>query len=116
MTSWEEVADGVFRRRYQPHDVSVCVVRGTGGLLVCDTRSSHRQADEIRAERPMLAELIAAGEEPVEEWREIVITPPTVLAGHHRPTPGGAARGGTSWCPGTAPSLTRPSWPRSMGS
>ena len=33
MTAWEEVADGVFRRRYQPHDVSVCVVRGIGGLL-----------------------------------------------------------------------------------
>jgi glyoxylase-like metal-dependent hydrolase (beta-lactamase superfamily II) len=29
----------------------------------------------------MLAELIAAGEEPVGEWREIVITPPTVLVG-----------------------------------
>jgi glyoxylase-like metal-dependent hydrolase (beta-lactamase superfamily II) len=137
MTNWEEVADGVFRRRYQPHDVSVCVVRGTGGLLVCDTRSSHRQADEIRAdltelgtlpvrwvvnthahfdhsfgnarfgpdsdlgapiyghervpahldayERPMLAELIAAGEEPVDEWGEIVITPPTVLVGDAMP-------------------------------
>ena len=133
MTDWEEVADGVFRRRYQPHDVSVSVVRGADGLLVCDTRSSHRQADEIRAdlkelgtqpvrwvvnthahfdhsfgnarfgpdsdlgapiyahervpahldayERPMLAELIAAGEEPADEWREIVITPPTVLVG-----------------------------------
>jgi len=133
MSAWEEVADGVFRRRYQPHDVSVCVVRGTGGLLVCDTRSSHRQADEIRDdlaelgtlpvrwvvnthahfdhtfgnakfgpasdlgapiyghervpahldayERPMLAELIAAGEEPREEWAEIVITAPTVLVG-----------------------------------
>ena len=54
MTAWEEVAAGVFRRRYQPLDVSVCVVRGAGGLLVCDTRSSHRQADEIRAD---LAEL-----------------------------------------------------------
>jgi glyoxylase-like metal-dependent hydrolase (beta-lactamase superfamily II) len=133
VTSWEEVADGVFRRRYQPHDVSVCVVRAAAGLLVCDTRSSHRQADEIRAdlkelgtqpvrwvvnthahfdhsfgnarfgpdsdlgapiyghelvpahldayERPMLARLIAGGEEPVEEWGEIVITPPTVLVG-----------------------------------
>ena len=133
MTAWEEVAPGVFRRRYQPHDVSVCVVRGEHGLLVCDTRSSHRQADEIRAdlrelgtqpvrwvvnthahfdhtfgnarfgpdsdlgvpiyghelvpahldayERPMLARLIAAGEEAADEWREIVITPPTVLVG-----------------------------------
>jgi glyoxylase-like metal-dependent hydrolase (beta-lactamase superfamily II) len=131
VTAWEEVADGVFRRRYQPHDVSVCAVRGGGGLLIADTRSSHRQADEIRAdlrelgtlpvrwvvnthahfdhtfgnarfgpasdlgapiyghelipahldayERPMLAELIATGEEPAEEWREVVITPPTVL-------------------------------------
>jgi glyoxylase-like metal-dependent hydrolase (beta-lactamase superfamily II) len=133
MTAWEEVAAGVFRRRYMPHDVSVCVVRGAGGLLVCDTRSSHRQADEIRAdlreldtlpvrwvvnthahfdhtfgnarfgpasdigapiyghervpahldayERPILAGLIAAGEEPADEWREIVITPPDVLVG-----------------------------------
>ena len=133
VTAWEEVAADVFRRRYQPHDVSVCVVRSAGGLLVCDTRCSHRQADEIRAdlaalgtlpvrwvvnthahfdhtfgnarfgpdsdlgapiyahervpahldtyERPMLAKLIAAGEEPVGEWREIVITPPTVLVG-----------------------------------
>ena len=133
MTSWEEVADGVFRRRYQPYDVSVCVVRAASGLLICDTRSSHRQADEIRAdlkelgtqpvrwvvnthahfdhsfgnarfgpdsdlgapiyahervpphldtyERPMLAKLIEAGEEPVDEWGEIVITPPTVLVG-----------------------------------
>ena len=50
MTAWEEVADGVYRRRYQPHDVSVCAVRGSDGLLIADTRSSHRQADEIRAD------------------------------------------------------------------
>jgi glyoxylase-like metal-dependent hydrolase (beta-lactamase superfamily II) len=133
MTDWEEVADGVFRRRYQPHDVSVSVVRGTDGLLVCDTRSSHRQADEIRAdlkdlgtlpvrwvvnthahfdhtfgnarfgpasdlgapifghelipahldayERRVLTELIAEDEERTGEWREVVITPPTVLVG-----------------------------------
>jgi hypothetical protein len=42
------VAADVFRRRYQPHDVSVFVVRAGDGLLVADTRSSHRQADEIR--------------------------------------------------------------------
>lgn len=109
------------------------MVRGTGGLLVCDTRSSHRQADEIRAdlrelgtlpvrwvvnthahfdhifgnarfgpdsdvgapiyghvrvpahldayERRVLAELIEdAGDDP-GEWREVAITPPTVLVG-----------------------------------
>jgi glyoxylase-like metal-dependent hydrolase (beta-lactamase superfamily II) len=128
---WEEVAAGVFQRRYDPLDVSVCVIRGPDGMGVVDTRSSPRQADEIRAdlrelgtapvrwvvnthahfdhcfgnqrfgpgsgrsvpiyghvrvpthleefERPMLAEWIARGEEPAEEWREVVITPPTSL-------------------------------------
>jgi glyoxylase-like metal-dependent hydrolase (beta-lactamase superfamily II) len=130
---WAEVAPGVFQRRYQPLDVSVGVVRGTDGLLVVDTRSSHREADEIRAdlrelgplpvrwvvnthahhdhtfgnarfgpasdldapiyghervpahldeyERPMLADWVARGEEPVDDWREVVITPPSVLVG-----------------------------------
>lgn len=130
---WTELAPGVYQRRYQPLDVSVCVVRGGAGLLVADTRSSHREADEIGAdlrelgtlpvrwvvnthahydhtfgnarfgpasdlgapiygherlpahlddyERPMLADWIARGVEPVDEWREVVITPPTVLVG-----------------------------------
>jgi glyoxylase-like metal-dependent hydrolase (beta-lactamase superfamily II) len=47
---WDEVADGVFQRRYDPLDVSVCVIRGSDGLAVVDTRSSPRQADEIRAD------------------------------------------------------------------
>jgi glyoxylase-like metal-dependent hydrolase (beta-lactamase superfamily II) len=130
---WDEVADGVFQRRYNPLDVSVCVIRGADGLAVVDTRSSPQQADVIRAdlrelgsqpvrwvinthahydhsfgnqrfgrasdlnvpiyghvrvpahldryERHMLADWIARGEEPVEEWREVVITPPTELVG-----------------------------------
>jgi glyoxylase-like metal-dependent hydrolase (beta-lactamase superfamily II) len=108
-------------------------VRGSDGLLIADTRSSHRQADEIRAdlrelgtlpvrwvvnthahfdhtfgnarfgpasdlgapiyghelipahldayERRVLTELIAQDEERTGEWREVVITPPTVLVG-----------------------------------
>lgn len=135
MTGWDEVADGVFQRRYDPHDVSVCVIRGGDGLLLVDTRSSHREADEIRAdlrslgpapvrwvvnthahfdhsfgnarfggasdvgatiyghrrvpahldayERPMLADWIARGVEPVDDWREVVITPPDVLVDDH---------------------------------
>jgi len=131
--AWNEVAAGVFQRRYDPLDVSVCVVRGSDGLAVVDTRSSPRQADEIRAdlrelgrlpvrwvvnthahfdhcfgnqrfgpgsdldapiyghvrmpahldevERPLLAGWIARGEEPADEWREVVITPPTHLTG-----------------------------------
>jgi glyoxylase-like metal-dependent hydrolase (beta-lactamase superfamily II) len=131
--SWVEVAVGVFQRRYNPLDVSVCVIRGSDGLAVVDTRSSPRQADQVLAdlrelgsspvrwvinthahfdhcfgnqrfgpgsdrsvpiygharvpahldacERPLLAEWIARGEEPAEEWREVVITPPTELVG-----------------------------------
>ncbi len=130
---WDEVAAGVFQRRYDPLDVSVCVIRGPDGLAVVDTRSSARQADEIRAdlrelgggpvrwvinthahfdhcfgnqrfgpesdlgapiygharvpahldqyERPLLAEWIASGAEPADEWPEVVITPPTGLVG-----------------------------------
>jgi glyoxylase-like metal-dependent hydrolase (beta-lactamase superfamily II) len=46
--SWVEVGDGVWYRRYQPWDVNVGVVRGAAGLLVVDTRGSHRQAAELR--------------------------------------------------------------------
>jgi glyoxylase-like metal-dependent hydrolase (beta-lactamase superfamily II) len=49
MSGWAEVADGVFQRRYNPLDISICVVRARGGLLVVDTRSSPRQAQEIRS-------------------------------------------------------------------
>jgi glyoxylase-like metal-dependent hydrolase (beta-lactamase superfamily II) len=47
---WQEVADGVFQRRYDPLDVSVCVVRGSAGLALVDTRSSPRQADQLRTD------------------------------------------------------------------
>lgn len=130
MTGWVEVASGVLQRRYQPLDISICVVRGTAGLLVVDTRSSHREAREILAdlreigaapvrwvvdthahydhtfgnavfaapdvgarlyghvrlpahldayERGMLARWLDEGRGPVEDWREVVITPPHVL-------------------------------------
>lgn len=133
MTGWLEVADDVYQRRYHPLDVNVCVVRGGEGLLVVDTRSSHREADEIiadlaafgprpvrwvvnthahfdhtfgnyrfgpesavnvpiyghervpahhdRYERAMLARWIADGEEPLEDWKAVVITAPTELVG-----------------------------------
>jgi glyoxylase-like metal-dependent hydrolase (beta-lactamase superfamily II) len=135
VSPWNEVAEDVFQRRYDPLDVSVCVVRGAHGLLLVDTRSSHREADEIRSdlrvlgrrpvrwvvnthahydhcfgnhrfgpgsevgapiyghervpahltdfEEPMLARWIAQEREPVADWREVVITPPTELVGDH---------------------------------
>ena len=135
MSGWHEVADSVFQRRYDPLDVSVCAIVGGTDLLLVDTRSSHRQADDIRRdlrelgpaavravvnthahydhsfgnyrfgpdsdldvpiyghelvpahhetyEVPMLAARIERGDEPVEEWREVVITAPTHLVGAH---------------------------------
>jgi glyoxylase-like metal-dependent hydrolase (beta-lactamase superfamily II) len=48
VSDWVEVGDGAWYRRYQPWDVNVGVVRGAAGLLVVDTRGSHRQAAELR--------------------------------------------------------------------
>jgi glyoxylase-like metal-dependent hydrolase (beta-lactamase superfamily II) len=47
MSDWVEVADLVYQRRYDPLDVSICVVRGADGLLLVDTRSSHREARRL---------------------------------------------------------------------
>lgn len=57
MSRWTEVADGVFVGRYQPYDVNVTAVRGADGLLIVDTRSSHREADEIRSDLTALGPL-----------------------------------------------------------
>jgi glyoxylase-like metal-dependent hydrolase (beta-lactamase superfamily II) len=56
---WNEVATGVFQRRYDPLDVSVCVIRGPDGIGVVDTRSSPRQAAEL------IADLRELGDRPV---------------------------------------------------
>jgi glyoxylase-like metal-dependent hydrolase (beta-lactamase superfamily II) len=55
--AWNEVAANLFHRRYQPLDVSVCVIRGADGFGVVDTRSSPRQADELRADLRELGDL-----------------------------------------------------------
>jgi glyoxylase-like metal-dependent hydrolase (beta-lactamase superfamily II) len=54
---FDELADGVFRRRYESLDLNVGVVIGDSGVLVVDTRASHRQAmvlaDELRSLTPL---------------------------------------------------------------
>lgn len=55
--AWNEVAANLFHRRYQPLDVSVCVIRAADGFGVVDTRSSPRQADELRADLRELGDL-----------------------------------------------------------
>jgi glyoxylase-like metal-dependent hydrolase (beta-lactamase superfamily II) len=56
---WNEVGDNCFVRRYERFDVNVGVVRGSGGLLVIDTRGDHREATEL------LGDLRALGPGPV---------------------------------------------------
>jgi glyoxylase-like metal-dependent hydrolase (beta-lactamase superfamily II) len=51
---WREVADRVWIRRYDSLDQTIGVIGGDAGLVVIDTRSSHRLADELRAELAQL--------------------------------------------------------------
>lgn len=53
---FDELADGVFRRRYESLDLNVGVVIGEDGVLVIDTRSFEREGLELRDE---LAQLTA---------------------------------------------------------
>jgi glyoxylase-like metal-dependent hydrolase (beta-lactamase superfamily II) len=57
---WDELADGVLVRRYAIYDQSIGVVIGPEGVLVVDTRSSHRQADELRRDIAGLTRLPVA--------------------------------------------------------
>jgi len=47
---FDELGDGVFRRRYASLDLNIGVVIGGDGVLVIDTRATHGQADELRSE------------------------------------------------------------------
>ena len=123
MTVWHEIADRVWVRRYRFYDQTIGVVGGDDGLLLIDTRTSHRQGEELRtdlAELPgdvrwvvnthhhhdhcfgnhvfreaetwgqtrcplrlveraeeMREELLHDLPDRAEEWREVVVTPPT---------------------------------------
>ncbi len=54
---FEELADGVYRRRYGFLDLNVGVVVGDDGVLVVDTRASHREANELISELRALTSL-----------------------------------------------------------
>lgn len=54
---FDQLADGVFRRRYESLDLNVGVVVGEDGLLLVDTRASHRQAMELADELRTLSPL-----------------------------------------------------------
>jgi glyoxylase-like metal-dependent hydrolase (beta-lactamase superfamily II) len=47
---WDEIAQGVFRKRFEPCDVTVTAVVGSEGVAVVDTRCSLTEAREIKAQ------------------------------------------------------------------
>ncbi len=57
MNTFDELGDGIYRRRYQSLDLNIGVVVGDDGILLIDTRASHRQADELRDELRTLTDL-----------------------------------------------------------
>jgi glyoxylase-like metal-dependent hydrolase (beta-lactamase superfamily II) len=57
MSNWSEVGSGVFVRRYAFYDQNIVAIRGDDGLLIVDTRLTHRQADEILADLRTLTPL-----------------------------------------------------------
>ncbi|MFP4234175.1 MAG: MBL fold metallo-hydrolase [Nitriliruptoraceae bacterium] len=48
VTGWQEVADRIWVRRYDPFDVNVTVVAGDHEVLLVDTRTSLYEAAEVR--------------------------------------------------------------------
>jgi glyoxylase-like metal-dependent hydrolase (beta-lactamase superfamily II) len=57
MAVWTEVGDRVFARRYAFYDQNIGAILGDDGVLIIDTRVSHRQADEILADLKSLTPL-----------------------------------------------------------
>jgi glyoxylase-like metal-dependent hydrolase (beta-lactamase superfamily II) len=47
---WQEIGDRVWVRRYEFLDQTIGAIGGADGLLVVDSRSSHRQAAELEAD------------------------------------------------------------------
>ena len=69
MTSaWREVGDRVWIRRYESLDQTIGVVGGVSGLVVIDTRASHRLADELREELRQLPGSVVAAVNTHGHW------------------------------------------------
>jgi glyoxylase-like metal-dependent hydrolase (beta-lactamase superfamily II) len=123
MSVWHEIADRVWVRRYRFYDQTIGVVGGDDGLLLIDTRTSHRQGEELQSDladlrgavrwvvnthhhhdhcfgnhvfrdseiwaqtlcpirlferaEQMIEELVHDLPDRADEWREVMVTPPT---------------------------------------
>jgi glyoxylase-like metal-dependent hydrolase (beta-lactamase superfamily II) len=50
MSVWQEIGDRVWVRRYRLLDQTIGAIAGNGGLLVVDSRMSHRRGTELQGE------------------------------------------------------------------
>ncbi len=57
MSVWAEVGDRVFVRRYAFYDQNIGAILGDDGVLIVDTRISHRQGQEILDDLRQLTDL-----------------------------------------------------------
>lgn len=54
---FDELGEGVYRRRYESLDLNVGVVLGDDGILIVDTRSTHEEAAELLRDLGTLTDL-----------------------------------------------------------
>jgi glyoxylase-like metal-dependent hydrolase (beta-lactamase superfamily II) len=54
---FDQLGEGVFRRRYESLDLNVGVVLGDDGILIVDTRSTHEEAEELISDLRTLTDL-----------------------------------------------------------
>ncbi len=50
MSRWDELGDGVYRRRYASLDLNVGLIVGERGVVVVDTRATRLEAEELRGD------------------------------------------------------------------
>ncbi|HEY5652691.1 MAG TPA: MBL fold metallo-hydrolase [Acidimicrobiia bacterium] len=55
--TWQELGDGIFRRRYESLDLNAGLILGETSALVIDSRATHGQADELIADIRALTSL-----------------------------------------------------------
>jgi len=84
---WREVGDRVWVRRYESLDQTIGVVGGAAGLVVIDTRASHRLADTLREELAQLPGSVTAVVNTHGHWDHVFGNArfvPTPIWGHAR--------------------------------
>jgi glyoxylase-like metal-dependent hydrolase (beta-lactamase superfamily II) len=57
VSGFDELGDGIFRRRYESLDLNIGVIIGAEAVLLIDSRASHLQADVLRKELRTLTSL-----------------------------------------------------------